>query len=555
MSPDRVRFWPFISASIKALSLTLLLWQTPSFGQESVLTPLDLASEEDRLSSQVSVLVQQFRFEGNTAFTDAQLEALVESYLNRRLTSEDLEEARRILTIHYVSSGYINSGAVLPDQTVKDGIILFRIVEGVLSEVDVQGNGRLRSSFIAKRAIRGAGTPLNIDRLQNHLDPLRQSTLLKRINAELKPGTKPGESFLEVQVEEAFPIQVGLQFSNKRPPSIGAERLELLLSHQNALGWGDRVEVEYSLTKNGLGDIEFAGLDEVSTSYIFPLTADDTTLELSYSQSDILVIEEPFDGLDISSEYQGYGFTLRRPFYRDPSTEFSMNLTAEQRHSSTFLFGRPFSFSPGARTGVSDLTALRLGQEFFTRSQTYALAVRSSLSFGLDIMGATTNSDGLPDGSFLAWLGQFQYVQSLPGETQLVSRFNTQLSGDRLLSMEQFSLGGLETVRGYRENQLVRDNGLASSFELRVPILADQLGNGTLFLDPFLDFGYGWSANGGPESEFIGSIGIGFLLNPNRHLNVQFYWGYPLTDFNISEEICRTTEYISSSTSWPFSYS
>jgi len=524
-----------LSVTVFSLSFFFIVWQTLCLAQEPTLPSPDVAKDPDQLSSQLFVLVRQFRFEGNTVFTDHDLAKVLDPYLNRRLSSEDLEEARRALTLHYVSQGYINSGAILPDQTIQDGVILFQIVEGVLSEINIRGNGRLHSNYISKRVRRGAEAPLNINRLKDTLEPLRESSLIKRVNAELKPGASPGESYLEVQVEKAFPIQIGLQFSNRRPPSIGAERFELLLSHQNITGLGDRVEVEYALTKNGLEDIEYAGLDEISTSYSIPLGSYDTTLALGYSTSDILVIEEPFDGLDISSEYQSYGFTLRHPFYRTPSTEFSVAVTGERRHNETFLLGRPFSFSPGAVNGESDLTALRLAQEFFTRSQTYAIAARSSLSVGLNILGATENASGVPDGKFLVWLGQFQHVQSLSGKNQLISRFSTQLSRDPLLSMEQFTLGGFDTVRGYRENQLVRDNGLVSSFEFRLPVLFDQIGNGTLFIDPFFDVGYGWSVNGGPEAKLISSVGVGLLLNPNKHVDLQFYWGYPLTDLNTSE--------------------
>ena len=51
----------------------------------------------------------------------------------------------------------------------------------------------------------------------------------------------------------------------------------------------------------------------------------------------------------------------------------------------------------------------------------------------------------------------------------LLNRFN-----DRIIpgfsNAEKFSLGGVNSVRGYRENELVSDNGVIGSMELRIPL-------------------------------------------------------------------------------------
>lgn len=105
------------------------------------------------------------------------------------------------------------------------------------------------------------------------------------------------------------------------------------------------------------------------------------------------------------------------------------------------------------------------------------LAARSTLSFGLDALGATTHGGDAPDGRFFAWLAQLQWGHRLPERyrgSELIARLDAQLTGDRLLSLEKFGMGGLRTVRGYQENQLVRDNGIAGSVELRVPVLQTE---------------------------------------------------------------------------------
>jgi hemolysin activation/secretion protein len=109
-------------------------------------------------------------------------------------------------------------------------------------------------------------------------------------------------------------------------------------------------------------------------------------------------------------------------------------------------------------------------------------------------------------------------------------RIAGQWAGDPLLSLEQFSVGGLNTVRGYRENTLVRDSGLATSAEVRIPVLFDKTRRPIVQLAPFYDFGGGWNLQADtPSPKTIMSAGIGVLVNPNKHLSAQLYWGHRFT--------------------------
>ncbi|MEZ5581953.1 MAG: POTRA domain-containing protein [Candidatus Competibacteraceae bacterium] len=78
---------------------------------------------EEKLAPQLEVYVSQFKLTGNTVFSDEELATVTKPYTNRKITSEELQEVRYKLTRYYVDRGYINSGAVIPEQQVTDGII------------------------------------------------------------------------------------------------------------------------------------------------------------------------------------------------------------------------------------------------------------------------------------------------------------------------------------------------------------------------------------------------------------------------------------------------
>src|SRR6185369_5962177 len=90
--------------------------------------------------------VREIRVLGSTVFSPEDLAKVTDPYKNRELTSEDLEALRVTLTLLYVNNGYVNSGAILPDQTLTEGVLSYQIIEGQLSAVDVEGNRWFRDS-------------------------------------------------------------------------------------------------------------------------------------------------------------------------------------------------------------------------------------------------------------------------------------------------------------------------------------------------------------------------------------------------------------------------
>ena len=128
-----------------------------------------------RLSTQPVLFLRGVRFEGNTVFPDHELATVATPFVGREVSSEDLQELRYALTEYYVDRGYINSGAVLPDQDLIDDTVTYRIVEGRLSEILVTGAEGLREEYITDRLALGTGPPLDINQLRERIQILLQT--------------------------------------------------------------------------------------------------------------------------------------------------------------------------------------------------------------------------------------------------------------------------------------------------------------------------------------------------------------------------------------------
>jgi hemolysin activation/secretion protein len=480
--------------------------------------------EEEKIPYGVRVFVKEIRLTGNTVFSTEELKEITAPYEDRIVTSSELEDLRVALTRHYIQHGYINSGAVIPDQKVVDGIIQMVIVEGRLTEIEVAGNKYLNSDYIKDRLELGAGPPLNVKELQERIQIMLESPVLETMNSELRPGDRPGEANLFTLVEEGPRFQFIPVIDNRLSPVLGDVRALPQVYAYNLTGRGDVFSGAVGIGK---------GLTNPYANWAIPLNAYDTTLTLLADYTDSEIKEGPFEDLDIKNKTRTFGFRLSHPFYRTPSTNFSMALGLDLRKSESELLGEDFSFTPGVEDGEVKATIIRFSQDWSSRGPKQVLAARSMFSLGIDAFDATTNSGDRPSGEFFAWLGQFQWARLL-GEDwgQLIFRANAQYTEDALFSMEQYAVGGALSVRGYRENQLVRDYGYDVSLEYRYPLIKDASGRSVLALAPFIDAGGARNNElpNGPNPNDIYSAGLGLRWDPTPKIHAQVYWGYAFRD-------------------------
>jgi len=503
----------------------------------SLILPMAPPPKEGEKLPLNSVFVRKIVVIGSTVFSSEELEEVTAPYVDRELTNEDLETLRRALTSHYINKGYVNSGAVIPDQTVVDGVITLKIIEGQLTRIEVEGNKWFRDSYIQNRIALGAERPVNISPLQQRLQILQQDTRIKLIHAELRPGVRLGESELKVNVEEKTPFMLWLAFNNYVSPSIGGYVGKVSLAHKNLTGYGDILSLTYGRSE-GLKP-------QIDVWYSFPVSAQDTTLTMRYRENEFYNVSEPFQDLDIESESKIYGLALRHPFYRTLNQEFAMELSGEHLRNQNYLLGDRFSFSLGEEDGESIDTAIRFAQEWIYRTQQQVIAARSRFSLGIDVGDSTIGEHGIPDGKFFSWLGQFQWARIIkPLDVQMLFRTDVQLSDDPLLPLEQIAVGGRYTVRGYRENALVRDQAVISSLESRIPIVRNKRWADYLQVAPFIDYSRSWNKDiSTPNPKDIWSMGLGLrwgatlIKYPSEiKAEMEIYWGYDFKDINTEDE-------------------
>lgn len=481
----------------------LLLSTLPASAQSFRLPPVSEAQRTQHAPGPV----RRFVFEGATVMSEAELQAIAQPYLGRPLAPADLEELRMAVTRQLVERGYVNSGAVIPESAWSDdGRFRFLIVEGRLTEVRVQGQGRLREGYVSERLAGGSNEVFKVNTLQQRFERLLTDPLISRMNARIVPGTALGEAALEVDVTRARPYKLALLANNYRPPSVGEAGGGITGSVWNLSGWGDALD---------LTAIGSQGSERYGAGWTLPLPRLRSLLSLRYDRGDTSVVEEPVASIDIVSRVRSLDIGLLHPVVDTLAQRLALGLTWSRRDSRSTLLGEPFSFTPGEPDGVSRLHAWRFTQEYVRRDTAQTLALRSTFSWGRNnIQPELDPGLAAPSRRYAFWLGQAQLARRLsvlPG-AQLVLKATMQYSRDQLLPLERLAVGGVASVRGYRENQLVRDEGIVGSVELHLPLL-DPASTDTsaererrVTLIPFLDGGR--ARNRGESSDKLGSAGL-----------------------------------------------
>jgi hemolysin activation/secretion protein len=460
------------------------------------------------------ISVARFEVVGSTVFSAAELAALTAPFLNRPLSFQELWQVAEVITQRYQALGYVTSGAFVPaGQTFAavDGTVKIQVSEGYLKDIQVTGTGRLSPSYVRRRLRLASRGPLNINRLVEALRLLQLNPLFRTITAELEQGSLPGTSLLRVQAVLAPTFSAELDLDNQQTPSAGSWRRSLQLRHANLAGQGDEIALGYT---NSVGS------NAISFSYTYPINARNGTLSLQFQPQWNAIIEPPFNQLDIQGQATELSLSYRQPILQTPQREFALGLSLARKQSQNRLAGIPFPLSPGADSdGMTRLNLLRFSQDYLQRNPQQVIAGRSQLTFGM--------SDG-PIEPFAAWLGQAQWVRQWAPDSLVLVRANLQLSNRPLVPLEQLSLTGAETVRGYRQNLILASSGAILNAEARIALVRVPKVQGLLQFTPFFDLGHRFDRVEDPFPSTVATLGVGVRWQMWRRLLLGVDYGVPL---------------------------
>lgn len=486
---------------------------------EKILTSKVVAQVNPPTGSNSLIKIEEIEIFGNTVFSVSELQAILAELLGKEISENVLKQAQRRIDNYYISRGYVSTGSFVLLQHLSRGKVQIQIIEGILADIQLQGLSTLNEKYIKSR-LPEQGKPLNANDLIESLERLKKDPLIKEISGQLNQSSI-GKNVLLIELEENSPVIARLNLTNAYSPSIGRNGGNASITHRNLLGFGDHLNVNSSQTQ---------GLTRFGGSYSFPINNLDGRIIFKYNVGNAELTEEEIEQLGIEADFESFELSFSQPVISNRSESLIFGLGLEYIDTETFVLDDfSFSFTDGLPDGTTQLTVLRLFQDYSNSGDRSLFTVNSQFNVGLDLFDATVTKVGI-DGIFWSWQSDIQYLFAFNKEKDLVlgTRLNLQLTPDKLLANKQFLLGGLSQVRGYRPNLGVADNGIIGTIELQVPLLrGGRLGE--IAIIPFFDVGTIWNnGRGTTGTNTFASSGLALRYRYNNIVEFRLDYGIPL---------------------------
>jgi hemolysin activation/secretion protein len=424
-------------------------------------------------------------FQGNRKIPTSTLMAVANGFLDRDLDAADIEQLRIALTRIYTDRGYINSGVVLDTNNPgADGKLHFRVIEGRVTDVKVQGLHRLSRDYVSKRLVRSPDEILNVNTLRERYQLLLDDPLFAHINTRVIPGSAPGEAILAVDVDRSRSYALNVAINNYRPPSIGEKAYDIGGQVRDLTGFGDTIDADVTGPMNGEGS------PNVSLGWTIPVNRYGGTVGARGSYARTVISEEPLADLDIRSNLARYELNAAQPVFVTLAQKLSLFLGVARQYDSTSIAGEQFPLLPGAVSGDLSELAIRLGPDYSLRAEHQYFSVRLTLLYAhiLNYLPPDVAYEQPTKNSFIATIQALHVISFSSDRFELQTRGLWQKTGARISSLEELPVGGVDSVRAFRANTLLQSNVAQLNVDLRWRAFASSLGlRPGVALGPFFD--------------------------------------------------------------------
>ena len=461
--------------------------------------------------------IRQITLQQATLITPDKQAKLVAPYINQCLSLARINQLVRVISEWYVQRGYITSRAFLTEQNLSHGILTITALEGRLEEIRLQG---ARSHQLKMAFPTGAGRILNLRDIEQGMEQINRLRTTP-VQIEIIPSAKPGYSIVNLTSTPEFPLTLGLNMDNSGQRTTGTGQLSASLVGNDLLGIADRWFVSGGRS-SAFSDWRDAQNFQagVSVPYGYGL------LDYSYSWSNY---HSRFNANDFDWYSNGDNISNRLSgswvLFRNGQIKTGLQLGLNHYVSHNWLNQTLLQSSS------RKLTSLQIG---FNHTQKVAGGVATlnpMLSRGMPWFDAESDSgknDDLPKAQFRKWSVSSSYQRPVTQKMWWLSSLYAQWSPDRLYGSERLTIGGENSVRGYKEQYLSGDVGGYLRNELNytlftLPAIGEV--STTLALDG------GWLQSDKQDRYAAGtlwgsSLGLG---TRNAHVSTQLSLGIPVS--------------------------
>lgn len=414
-----------------------------------------------------TVTVSAFHIDGATAFSQAELQALVADAIGKPLSLGQIKAAVERITAHYRQHGYLLARAYLPPQQIQGGNVEVRVLEGQLGKLHLKNTSLLSDAAVQRQLQQlPEGQPVKAEALDRDL--LLLNTLPgASVRSTLKPGEAVGSTDLDIAVAPTPRVNGSLAFDDEGNRYTGSNRLTGAVHVNSPAGQGDSLGLLTQLAR---------GTDYARADYELPVGGWGTQIGGNASILDYKLGGD-FKPLQAFGSATDYGLSLAQPLLRSRAETFDFNANLDRKRLDDVVDSTNLDT-------LKDINVLTLG---LTSNRHDGWGGGGATVSALTLTEGELHLDDATDqldqqghrtaGQYDKVLAQLSRQQFLGGAFSLSAILSGQWAGKNLDSTEKMSLGGVSAVRAYAPGESASDEALLTQLELRYAFTTEwQLG-------------------------------------------------------------------------------
>jgi|GEM_PF-3272331 len=424
-------------------------------GNLNLLPTTPIVSEE---AKKISFVLNEIKLSGNSAIEESELKPLWQSRINTSMTLAEVYELAEKLSSVYQKKDYVLSRVIVPEQTVKNGVVELRAIEGHITKLTTTGYAQNHKLIQAYSENLRKEMPITAKTLERFLLLYND---LGGINSQayVKPTANAGELELVIDLKERK-ADVSFGVHNHVSQSLGNYRIDTSYSSGNLLGL---LESHY-IAMNSSGDNK-ANTLVYQTTYPILTNGLQATIVFSASKTSPEIAHKQLTENESHFVSLGLNYPIVRSRNYNSYVYGSIELSDSQREARV---NQSLQNDESLRSAV-----VGVRQEFLDNFKGIN-QVDIAFQQGLSGLGANQEGDAFLSGSMgngnpqyskgTLYLARLQYL----GENfSMLAAINGQYSKDILLSGQQFAAGGANFLRAYDPAELAGDKGIAAKLEVR----------------------------------------------------------------------------------------
>jgi hemolysin activation/secretion protein len=431
---------------------------------------------------------------------------------------------KNMVAVHYTMLDRPFVRAAVPPQDVTNGIVQVVVVESRLGVLKTEGNRWFSDSAITGPVPLRPGDPIDTARLDAAVRWINQNPY-RHVAPVASAGDAPGTTDVTMQVEDRIPLSASIGAGNSGNASTGEFQASTGVEWGNAFGRGD------TLNFHLLAGESFSQLRQYSGAYTLNLPwRDQLSISGSYARTQPPATSDVDTIGTVATLGAHYGWRSRG------GGKVTQRMSAGfdwKRTNNDLLFGGSSVFASAATIEqfVGDYDAGFRSRAGLTNAGVTAVFSPGGLSEGNSDETFDTQRQGAT-ARYALVRANVSHAVPLPARFVWDTRVIAQISNAKLLSLEQTTLGGFGSVRGFLTSTATRDSGVILNTELRIaPFSVVSRENGSSWRDELVGFVFADYAQGvqhddvDPARVRLASAGPGLRYRLGRRGSVQLSYG------------------------------